>query len=166
MHLRELYDYKNRLVKDMLTDEDIVKLIDPNGMCEDPTDMVYDNINPYEFYPETIEKGRVYVCCDVDVTSTREKPYYDLVLYVWVFAHKSLLKLPEGGVRTDELCAAIDDKINGSRYYGLGKLNLNSSKRFAPIADYAGKMLTYRATDFNKKQTDNNKMPSNRKAEL
>lgn len=166
MHLKELYDYKNRLVKDMLTDKDIVKLIDPNAMHKDPTDMVYDNVNPYEFYPETIEKGKVYVCCDVDVVSTSDKPYYDLTLYIWVFAHKSILKLPEGGVRTDMLCAAIDNKINGSRYYGLGKLKLYSSKRFAPLADYAGKMLSYRATDFNRRHTDNDELPSNRKAEL
>lgn len=165
MHLEEFYDYKNRLVKDLLTDKDIVELIDPNHMYEDPIDMVYDNINPYEFYPETIEKGKVYVCCDVDVESTGERPYYTLRLHVWVFAHKSILPLPEGGVRTDKLCAAIDKKINGSPYYGLGPLELYSSKRFAPLADYTGKMLSYRATDFNRVHNYKKDRPANRKTE-
>ncbi len=167
MHLEEFYDYKNRLVKDMLTDDDIVKLIDPNHMYADPLDMVYDNVNPFEFYPETIEKGKVYVCCDVDVASAgeRQKPLYTLTLYIWVFAHKSILPLPEGGVRTDKLCSAIDNKINGSHYYGQGSLELYSSKRFAPLADYTGKMLTYRATDFNRIYNNKQERPSNRKTD-
>ena len=165
MYLEEFYDYKNRLIKEIITDDDMVDLIDPNHTVDDPFDMIYENINPYEFYPETIEKGRVYLCCDVDVFSTGDRPYYTLTLYIWVFAHKSLLKVPEGGVRTDKICAAIDRKINGSRYYGQGRLELNSSKRFAPMADYAGKMLTYRATDVNKLSMINNDTPANRKTD-
>ena len=165
MFLDEFFDYKNRLIKDLLTDDEIVKLLDPNGMYPDPRQMVYDTVNPYEFYPETIEKGKVYLCCDVDVFSTGDRPYYTLSLYVWVFCHKSLLQVPEGGVRTDKICAAVDRKINGSRYYGQGRLELNSSKRFAPMADYAGKMLTYRATDVNKLSMLNNEKPANRKTD-
>lgn len=165
MHLAEFYDYKNRFMQDLLTDEKIVSLIDPNHNCENPIDMVYDNVNPFEFYPETLEQGKVYVCCDVDVTSTGGKPYYSLALYVWVFAHKSLLRLPEGGVRTDALCAAIDDKINGSPNYGLGKLKLQSSKRFPIMADYSGKMLVYAASDVEKLYNNpRTEWPSNRKA--
>jgi hypothetical protein len=166
MHLAELFDYKNRLVKDMLTDEEIVALIDPNKNYSNPKDMVYDNINPYEFYPEVIDQGKVYVCCDVDVVEVGGKPLYDLALYIWIFAHKSLLRLPEGGVRTDALCAKIDEKINGSWFYGLGKLNLEYVKRFAPMADFTGKVLRYSATDFNR--INNNpkaEKPINRKAD-
>ena len=165
MHLEELFDYKNRLVKDMLTDEEIVKLIDPNRMYKDPKDMVYDNVNPYEFYPETIEKGKVYVCCDVDVVEVPGKPLYTLALYVWVFAHKSILKLPEGGVRTDAVCAKIDKRINGSWFYGLGKLDLEYVKRFAPLADYTGKVMRYEAKDFNRVYDPKAAKPTNRKAD-
>lgn len=165
MYLAELFDYKNRLVKDMLTDEEIIKLIDPNHTHRDPKDMVYDNINPYEFYPETIEKGRVYVCCDVDVVEVSSKPLYELALYIWIFAHKSLLQLPGGGVRTDALCNKIDEKINGSWFYGLGKLELEYVKRFAPMADYTGKVMRYRATDFNRVYNPKAEKPTNRKAD-
>ena len=165
MHLAELFDYKNRLIKDMLTNDEIVDLIDPNHTVDTPKDMVYDNVNPYEFYPEVIEQGRVYVCCDVDVIETSDKPIYDLALYVWVFAHKSILQLPEGGVRTDALCAKIDENINGSWFYGLGKLNLEYVKRFAPMADYTGKVMRYFAKDFNKVYNPKAEKPINRKAD-
>lgn len=165
MHLEEFFEYKNRLIKDLLTDKEIVKLIDPNNMYDNPLDMVYDTVNPYEFYPETIEKGKVYVCCDVDIFDVGKKPIYSLALYVWVFAHKSVLKLPEGGVRTDALCNKIDEKINGSTYYGLGQLELHQVRRFAPMLDYTGKVLTYHTTDFNRVHDPNLKWPTNRKAD-
>lgn len=164
MHLEEFFDYKNTFVKDILTDKEIVELIDPNHMYKTPKDMLYDNVNPFEFYPETIEKGKVYVCCDVDVKNTGAKPYYTLALYVWIFAHKSVLRLEKGGVRVDALCGKIDEKINGSFNYGLGELELHSVQRFAPLADYTGKMLTYYATDFNRvHQNENKVLPSNRR---
>lgn len=165
MHLEEFFDYKNRFVKDILTTDDIVELIDPNHMYRNPKDMVYDNINPYEFYPETIEKGKVYVCCDVDIIEVGDKPLYSLALYVWIFAHKSVLQLPDGGVRTDALCSKIDEKINGSWYYGLGKLELDYVKRFAPMADYTGKVMRYVAKDFNRVYNPKPDKPTNRKAE-
>lgn len=163
MHLSEFFEYKNRLMQDLLTDDEIVNLLDPNHKYPDPKDMVYDTVNPYEFNPDTIEKGKVYLCCDVDVRQVGGAPYYTLALYVWVFCHKSLLPLPEGGVRVDALCNKIDEKINGSSYYGLGKLALHQTQRFAPMADYAGKSLTYYATDFNRFNNPNQKRPSNRR---
>jgi hypothetical protein len=163
MRLEEFFDYKNRLVKDMLTEEEIVSLIDPNKNYDDPRDMVYDNIYPFEFFPEVIDQGKVYICCDVDIVEVNSKPLYELALYVWVFAHKSLLKLPEGGVRTDAICAKIDEKINGSWFYGQGKLDLEYVKRFAPMADYTGKVMRYSATDVNRIYNPKAEKPTNRK---
>lgn len=119
-------------------------------------------------YPEVIDQGKVYVCCDVDVTDVndRSKPKYDLTLYVWVFAHKSMLRLPEGGVRTDALCSKICEKINGSWFYGQGKLDLESVRRFAPLADYTGKVMRFNATDVNRINDPKAAKPIvNRKAE-
>jgi len=63
------------------------------------------------------------VCFDVDIQRSYNKTFYKPVLYIWVFAHRSNLRLPDGGgVRTDKLCSEICKKINGSRYYGLGQL--------------------------------------------
>lgn len=164
MHLKELFDYKNQFARDLLTDNQIVELIDPNHLCDDPAKMIYDNVNPYEFYPETIERGRVYVCFDVDVTSVGGKPLYDLALYIWIFAHKSILRMPEGGVRTDAICEKIDERINGSWFYGQGKLELEYVKRFAPMADYTGKVMRYSATDVNKIYNPKAEKPTNRKS--
>lgn len=86
------------------------------------------------------------------------------VLYIWVLTHKSLLRLPDGaGVRTDRLAAEIVKAINGSRKYGLGELNFYSAKRFAPITDYQGKVLTFNADEFNRLNPTKQPVPANRR---
>lgn len=164
MQLEEFYDYKNQLMNDLLTNPDIVRLLDDDFQKTDkPENLVYSQVFPYEYIPDTIEHGQTFICCDVDVQRSMNKTFLLPVLYVWVFSHKSKLRLPEGGVRTDKLCSEIAKSINGSRLYGLGELDLYSAKRFAPITDYQGKVLTFQAQEFNRTSPTGKSAPSNRK---
>ena len=164
MQLEEFFDYKNQLVQDLLTNETIVRLLsDYCVLINNPETLVYNQVFPYEYIPDTVERGQTFICCDVDVQRSVNKTFLLPVLYVWVFTHKSKLRLPEGGVRTDKLASEIAKAINGSRYYGLGELDLYSAKRSAPITDYQGKVLTFQATDFNRFTPSGKPVPSNRK---
>lgn len=164
MQLEEFFDYKNQLVADLLTNDKIVRLLtDDCTYINNPEILVYNQVFPYEYIPETIEHGQTFICCDVDIQKSVNKTFLLPVLYVWVFTHKSKLRLPEGGVRTDKLASEISKTINGSRYYGLGELDLYSAKRFAPITDYQGKVLTFQATEFNRFTPTGKPVPANRK---
>ena len=164
MQLEEFFDYKNQLVADLLTNDTIVRLLtDDCTYINNPESLVYNQVFPYEYIPETIEHGQTFICCDVDIQKSVNKTFLLPVLYVWVFTHKSKLRLPEGGVRTDKLASEISKTINGSRYYGLGELDLYSAKRFAPITDYQGKVLTFQATEFNRFTPTGKPVPANRK---
>ena len=164
MYLEEFFDYKNRLMNDLLTNPEILRLLDDGcSPTEKPESLVYKQVFPFEYIPETVEHGQTFVCCDVDIQKAINKTYFQPTLYVWVFTHKSKLRLPEGGVRTDKLTSEIAHAINGSRYYGLGELDLYSVKRFAPITDYQGKVMTFHATDFNRLSPTGMPAPSNRK---
>lgn len=86
------------------------------------------------------------------------------VFHIWVFTHRSKLRLPNGGgVRTDKLCVEIAKAINGSRKYGLGELELYAVKRFAPMTDFNGKLMTFHAKDFNMQYNPKKPTPINRK---
>ena len=161
--LDEFFDYKNRFMEDILTDKDIVALINEDVPFEESKKLAYTQVFPYEYVPETIEHGQVFVCCVVDVQKSLNKTYLLPTIYVWVFAHKSKLRLPTGGVRTDILASKIVERMNGSRFYGLGELTIQSARRFAPMTDYNGKMLTFNATDFNRLNPTGQPIPSNRK---
>lgn len=163
MKLAECFDYKNKLMEDLLTNPKIVHLIDEKVEVEGAEILAYHNVFPYEYIPETAEDGRTYICFDVDILSAENKTFYLPALYVWVFSHKSKLRLPDGGVRTDALCTEIANTIAGSRKYGLGELLLYSVKRFAAMTDYPGKVLTFHTKDFNTQYDPNKYTPKNRK---
>lgn len=163
MQLSELFDYKNRMMKDLLTNTEIVRLIDESVSIENAKDLAYKKVFPYEYIPDTIEEAGTYICFDVDVQKATSKTFLLPTIYVWIISHKSKLRLIEGGVRTDQLASAIAEAINGSRFYGLGELDLYSVRRFAPLADYQGKVMTFQATDFNRPSPNTKPVPTNRK---
>lgn len=163
MLLDELYDYKNELMKTLCCNKEIVRLITDNKGAPVPNpSLAYSQIYPFEFVPETVDDGMTFICFDVDIAKAMDKTYYMPVLYVWAFTHKSKLRLSEGGIRTDALSVEINKELNGSRYYGLGELELYSVSRFSPITDYQGRALTYYARDFNR-LSPSKKPPANRK---
>ena len=164
MQLQEFFDYKNQLMEDLLTNESIVRLLDDDATLETAVSLAYSNVFPCEYVPETVQDGKTYICFDVDIQQSVNKTYLSPTLYVWVFSHRSKLRLPNGGgVRTDKLCSEICKAINGSRKYGLGELDLYSVKRFAPMTDYQGKVLTFYAKDFNRTYDPHKDTPANRK---
>lgn len=160
----EYYDYKNQLMSDILTSETIVRLIDESISLDNASSLAYTKVFPFEYLPETVEHGDTYVCFEVDITRAPSKTYLIPTIYVWVIAHHSLMRLPNGeGVRVDKLCSEICKKINGSRFYGLGELEFNSSKRFSPLSGYNGKMLTFITEDFNRLHDASKSIPPRRK---
>lgn len=163
MQLQEFFDYKNQLMEDLLTNEDIVRLIDDTVALQNADSLAYTQVFPCEYVPDTVQAGKTYICFDVDIQRTADKTFLSPTLFVWVFTHRSKLRLPEGGVRTDKLCSEICKAINGSRKYGLGELNLYSVKRFAPMTDFQGKVLTFYAKDFNRVYDGKKYTPANRK---
>jgi len=165
MQLDDFFDYKNQLMKDLLTNEKIVDLLDAGVTLENAQQLAYTRVFPCEYVPETVQDGYTFICFDVDVTRAQNKTYLHPALYIWVFTHRSKLRLPEGGVRTDKLCSEICKAINGSRRYGLGELNLYSCKRYAPMTDFQGKVLTFDVDEFNRQHTYRQDVPSNRKRE-
>jgi hypothetical protein len=167
MQLEDFYDYKNQFAEDLLTDRGIVSLITDE---QDPDmsktgELMYTRVLPFEYLPETIEQAGTYIFCEVEAQRMTERTYFNPVLYIWILSHKSKLRLPEGGVRTDKLVTEIAKKMNGSRKYGLGELELYAVRRFSPLADYNGKMMTFHAKEFNRPSPAREvfPIPSNRK---
>jgi len=163
MQLSEFFDYKNKLMEDLLTNEEIVKLVDDTVKLGDAKTLAYTSVFPHEYIPDTVEEAKTFICFDVDIQESVNKTFLLPTLYIWVFSHKSKLRLPEGGVQTDKLVSEIAKAINGSRFYGLGELDLYSVKRFAPVTGYQGKVMTFHAKEFNRPASNTRPVPSNRK---
>ena len=163
MQLSEFFDYKNKLMEDLLTNPEVVKLLDDSVEMRNANSLAYTHVFPYEYIPDTVEHAKTFICFDVDVQESINKTFLLPTLYIWVFSHKSKLRLREGGVQTDKLVSEIAKSINGSHFYGLGELDLYSVKRFAPVTDYQGKVMTFHAKEFNRLSPNTKPIPSNRK---
>lgn len=163
MQLSEFFDYKNKLMEDLLTNPEVVKLLDSNTELKNASKLAYTHVFPYEYIPDTVEHAKTFICFDVDIQESINKTFLLPTLYIWVFSHKSKLRLLEGGVQTDKLVSEIAKAINGSHFYGLGELDLYSVKRFAPVTDYQGKVMTFHAKEFNRLAPNTKPIPSNRK---
>lgn len=163
MYLRDFFDYKNRLAEDLMTHENIVKLLNKDLTLDNAEQLMYRQIFPYEYVPETIENAQTFICFDVDLKRSVSKTFYNPVLYIWVFTHKSMQRLPDGGLTVDSLCSAIAEAIDGSRFYGLGTLELYSVSRFAPQTAYLGKVMTFNMTEFKRLSPTGKEVPNNRK---
>ena len=90
------FNYKNQFLNDILTDDEIVSLIDEDFDLEngDRKSLVYTKVFPLEYIPETVESANTYIMCDVDISKPFTSQYIEIVLYVWILCHKSLLLLP------------------------------------------------------------------------
>jgi hypothetical protein len=163
MFLDEFFDYKNELMKTLCSNKEIVRLVTDSSSAPVPNyDLAYSQIFPYEYIPDVVETGKTFICFDVDIASVADKTYYVPAVYLWVFTHKSKMRLDEGGIRVDKLASEIDKELNGNRNFGLGELNLSSVRRFSPISDYQGRVLSYSAKDFNRIGVSR-RPPANRK---
>lgn len=163
MNLEEFYDYKNLMMEQLCSNPDVVKMVTGNDDAAVPNHgLPYHQIYPYEYIPETVNEGKTFICYDTDIASVPNKTVYLPVVYVWIFTHKSNLRHKDGGCILDKLAVTVNDMLNKSRYYGLGELKLDSVRRFQPITDYLGRVLTYHTIEFNRKVLKPS-IPSNRK---
>ena len=164
MHLEEFFDYKNLLMQDICKNQRMVYLITEDEKASMPNyTLPYSQVFPFEFVPETEDNGRTFVCFDIDMKkSAQTRVTYDLILYIWVFTHKSNLRTRDKRLRLDDMTSVLCQMLNGNRFYGMGKLELESVDGFTPIADYKGKTMVFVARDWNLTSADK-KLPTNRK---
>lgn len=151
MELQEFYDYKNRLMKDLCSNLEIVKLVTGDANPKVPNkNLPYTQIFPFQFIPETENDARTFICFDVDIVNVPNKTFYKPVIYIWIIAHKSNMRTASQGCRTDAISCEIDHMLNGNRNYGQGELMLGPVTRFNPNTDFLGRQLIYTTRDFNR----------------
>lgn len=149
MLLQEFFQYKNKIMELFCNNQELVELVSGNPDTDGLT-LPYTRIFPFEFVPETIDDGDTFICYDVDIPEIDNEVIYSPVIWVWIFTHKSRLRLPKGGVRTDKIAEVVDHMLNGNRELGLGELDLKMVGRFVPQKDFQGRVLAYQAHDTNR----------------
>lgn len=148
--LTELSDKKQQILKDLLSDRELVTLLTDDSTIRLPAkDLRYDQVFPYPWVDETADAAKSFICFDVTVPEISTIAVKDCYMYIWIFTHQRIAMTKEG-VRTDLLASRVDYLLNGSTEYGFGKVRLMSVLPYAPNANYYGKVLKYYVQDWNR----------------
>ncbi len=123
----EIIEYKNRVIKDILHNEDeslsreIVTAIDSDFLGSED-DLIYRNIFPYLRIPETQNDVRCYITMSVDMPRVSTKNYFfkDMLITINVICHEEMMRMPArySATRADYVASLINKIFNGSKNYG------------------------------------------------
>ena len=58
MQLQDFFDYKNKLMEDLLTSQEVVSLLNEKILMQNADELAYKQVFPYEYIPETVQEGK------------------------------------------------------------------------------------------------------------
>jgi len=145
-------EYKDKVLEKILSSQEIVDLIDDDECKTAPAvGLLYKKVFPYAFIPPTVDEAETYVCIEANVANTKSDTVCDIELIIHVMSHISIMQT-DFGTRVDALADAIDDLLNHSRDFGIGKVT--PADRYPtswslPNYNYVCRKVTYLIKDFN-----------------
>lgn len=155
MNSREISEYKRKIMKYLISDQEICELVDPAHRVEYPDDLLYRNIFPFNRIPATEEEVSVYITVMVDIRRVYERNDIARCVTIWmrVYAHESLMQVPrKGGDRIDLISARIDELLNESCDFGLGYVTLVSNEEKVLDSRHHYRELVFKTDSLNSRR--------------
>lgn len=156
MTLKDIGTYKTKLMSTIITSDDICELMLGKGYNQDTVDddLIYSSVFPYLYANDTQVETKSFICMEVDVPRIANFSIKDMKIIIWCYCHKDkdymrYSKKGYLGTRADILTDMLDRKLQSSRDFGIGRLQLDSVS-FIPMGNkYYGKQLIYSCSEFN-----------------
>lgn len=156
MNSFEIGEFKLTLIRKLIEDENIVKLIDaPADEVEYPDDLIYSHIFPYNRVPDTEQEVKTYITVMVNATSLpkRNDITRNLSIIVRIYSHKDLMKVAgSNSDRIDLLSAYIDKILNESNEFGIGYVLLGSNTEHVLDSKHFFRELVFHTDALNNKR--------------
>lgn len=150
MYFEEIPNYRDTIMQSICKSKAIVDLLRPEDAPDmKAMEMPYKYIFPYgHIIDKTTEVG-TYICFDLIAPRVIDRTFTDFRIDFWIISHERRIRTPKGLV-TDLLTIELDKLINGSRCFGLGRVELMDWDRFVPAENFHGRSLVYKTIDFNR----------------
>lgn len=155
MNSAEIACYKLTIIKALVSDQEIISLIDSNGEFEYPDDMIYERIFPFDRIPDTEQEAKTYITISVNVPSINKKNdlVKDLIVTARAITHASLMKVKgQNGTRIDLLAARLDTILNERSDLGIGPVSLVSNCENALDKAHFYRELKFKTMDLNNRR--------------
>ena len=116
---------KSVLIQTFLDNSEIMEVLLGKGYDKKYTqdeidDTVYKQIFPYLYIDETQTQTLSYICCEVETPRIPTGTIKDMMITIWVFCHKGVMKYSKKGyrgTRVDILCDMIERSLRYSDYF-------------------------------------------------
>lgn len=156
---REIIDYKNRVIKDILYNEedetlstDIIMAIDPN-LIDKRHELLYKNIFPYLRIIDTQKEAASYITMSVDMPKVSTKNYFfkDMVITINVIVHENIMEMPKNysATRADYIASLINQIFNHNKNYGNAALEYVSDVESILLNTFFVRTLRFRCNELN-----------------
>lgn len=159
--LDELVEYPVKALFRIGTEPTVVQLLtnnpDVDMMSEEASEVFDRYLFDYGYVDGTTSEAEAYVCVEAEVGKAPTSSVHYMKLYVTVVCHKNFMYLDASkfqgliGNRRDNLVRYIDNLLNGSDVFGIGKLTLESLKTVPSPAGFTARELTYFVPEFRRK---------------
>lgn len=145
--------YKKKLVTTIANSPELIELLNDgyveDGECVDSDELVYKQIFPYYYIPETQTEVLPYVTMKVNGLGVRDKIYNKAEVFICVIAHQDCMKTNDGGTRIDLMGEIIEDLFNGKDDFGFGEMELKSNIEGYINYTHRCRELRFLVEDFN-----------------
>lgn len=156
MRLKELSDYKNKIISAMISNDNLIKAISNNSedfldqpIVSDVTSTIYKNIFPYKYIPTTQTQASTYITMSFNNFSSRGREFKVGNIYFYVICHNSLLRTSYGCLRYDYIANQLDEIFNNNENISIGDFQFDSMSDLQVNENYMGCWLCYKAMSFN-----------------
>lgn len=154
--LDELVEYKNQIVNLIENSQDIMSLlvgIQNVDMNSDKVYSAYDNqIFDYSFIMDTQLSENTFLLIEVETKGRPTGTCKNMEVFVQIICHKDNMKLTgfKGvkGNRRDNLARQIAKLLEGSKFFGIGRLQLSDCYAVNVPSPYSSTMIVFRTPDF------------------
>jgi len=162
-NLNVISDMKQTMLRALLSDEDVVKILRNTCDVELPDmGLRYTQVFPWMYVPDTVEETKSYIGMKIKARNqiNAAAKVYEMTIYI--ICHKEHMRMnaavceqlgldtTDSGSRVDVLMDKVDCLINGSEEFGFGKVEFVESDEFRPTDKFHGRYITYRVNGWNR----------------
>ena len=145
--------YKRKLITSIVNSPDLIALVNDNyvedGECIDSDELIYKQIFPFYYIPDTQTKAQSYVMVKVNGLGVKNKIYNKAEVFVCVASHQDIMETKGGGTRIDLMGEIIEGLFNGRDDFGFGEMELKFNTEDEININHRCRIIKFIVEDFN-----------------
>lgn len=155
-------DYKSTVITQICGSQPVLALLADEPSLDIDSDRAYrvtdECIFDFNYIDRTVERSDAFIMVETDMVEATSGTMNAWELYVQIVCHKGYVGMDAKkfkgirGNRLDNLICQVDQLLNGTRLFGIGRLELQECSVAVVPDSFASKMLTYRIEDFRRER--------------